>query len=78
VSAPTDDFDEPDDGSAEGSDDDPAQKEDGMSDKEMDKLPERSAIGDKPQVKRKVAVRTLASGVIADVKGLLGRLRRKK
>ena len=49
-----------------------------MSDKEMDKLPERTAIGDKPKVKPKVAVRTLASGVIADVKKLLGRLRRKK
>ena len=49
-----------------------------MSEKEMNKLPERTAIGDKPAVKRKVAVRTLASGVITDVKGLLGRLRRKK
>ena len=48
-----------------------------MSDKEMDKLPERTAIGDKPQVKRKVAVRTLASGGIADLRGLLSRLRRK-
>ena len=49
-----------------------------MSEKEVDKLPERTALGDKPAVKRKVAVRTLASGVIADVKGLFGRLRRKK
>ena len=49
-----------------------------MSEKELDKLPERTAIGDKPAVKRKVAVRTLASGLIADVKGSLGRLRRKK
>ena len=49
-----------------------------MSEKQVDKLPERTAIGDKPAVKRKVAVRTLASGVVADLKGLIGRLRRKK
>ncbi len=49
-----------------------------MTEKEMDKLPERSAIGAQPGVKRKVAVRTLASGVIADVRGLLQRFRRKK
>ena len=49
-----------------------------MSDKEMDKLPERTALGDKPKVKRKVAARTLVSGAVADLKGLLGRLRRKK
>ena len=49
-----------------------------MSEKDMDKLPERTALGDKPKVKRKVAVRTLVSGVVTDLKGLLGRLRRKK
>jgi hypothetical protein len=50
----------------------------GMSEKDMDKLPERAAIGDKPAVKPKVAARTLLSGVVADAKGLLGRLRRKR
>ena len=50
-----------------------------MSDKEMDRLPERtSAAGDKPAVKRKVAVRTLASGLIADLRGMMQRLRRRK
>ena len=50
-----------------------------MSEKEMDRLPERtSATGDRPAVKRKVAVRTLASGVLADLRGLLQRLRRRK
>ncbi len=45
-----------------------------MSDKEMDRLPERSATG----VRRKTAIRALLSGVVADVRALLGRLRRRR
>jgi hypothetical protein len=57
--------------------DDDRAKESPVSEKDMEKLPERTAIGDKPAVKRKVAVRTVASAVLADAKRLLGRLRRK-
>lgn len=43
-----------------------------MSDKEMDKLPERSALG-QPGVDRKTKLRTLVSGLLTDV----GRLWRR-
>ncbi len=45
-----------------------------MSDKEMDRLPERSVSG----VNRKTQVRTLVSGLAADAKGLLRRLRERR
>ena len=46
----------------------------GMSDKQMDKLPERGATG----VGRKTQVRTVVSGVVADVRRLVGRLRERR
>jgi hypothetical protein len=46
-----------------------------MSDKDMDRLPQRSALGEKPAVKPKTAIRTLVSGVVADLRRLVGRLR---
>ena len=45
-----------------------------MSDKEMKKLPERSVSG----VTRKTQVRTLVSGLVADTRGLLKRLRERR
>ena len=51
-----------------------------MSDKEMDRLPERSALGE-PGVDRKTTLRTLLSGIVADagrlLRGLRGKLRRR-
>ncbi len=45
-----------------------------MSDKQMEKLPERGATG----VGRKTQVRTDDSGVVADVRRLVGRLRERR
>ncbi len=45
-----------------------------MSDKQMEKLPERGATG----VGRKTQVRTVVSGVVADVRRLVGRLRERR
>lgn len=51
-----------------------------MSDKEMDRLPERSAIGSSG-VNRKTALRTVLSGIATDagrlLRGLRGKLRRR-
>lgn len=48
-----------------------------MSDKEMDRLPERAAVKPQPGVGRSMAVRILVSGLATDVRRALGRLRRK-
>lgn len=45
-----------------------------MSDKEMEKLPERSLSG----VNRKTQVRTLVSGLLADARGLVKRIRGRR
>ncbi len=45
-----------------------------MSDKEMNRLPERSVSG----VNRKTQIRTLVSGLVADARGLVQRLRERR
>ncbi len=45
-----------------------------MSDKEMEKLPERSISG----VNRKTQVRTLISGLVSDARGLVQRIRQRR
>ena len=47
-----------------------------MSDKEMDRLPERSAVGG-VGVDRKTRIRTLVSGLVTDLGRLWRRLRRR-
>ena len=49
-----------------------------MSEEQVERLPERTALGGTPEVKRKVAARTLVSGVVADLRRLVGRLRKRK
>jgi hypothetical protein len=48
-----------------------------MSDKEMDRLPERSVTG----LNKKVKLRTIISGLVSDLgprlRGLVGRIRRR-
>ncbi len=46
----------------------------GMSDKEMEKLPERSVSG----VNRKTQVRTLVSGLLADARRLVQQIRGRR
>ena len=49
-----------------------------VSDEQLDRLPERTAFGGKPEVKRRVAVKTLVSGVVTDLRRLVERLRKRK
>ena len=53
--------------------------EDGtVSEEQVERLPERTAFGGKPEVKRRFAVTTLVSGVVNDLRRLVGRLRKRK
>ena len=48
-----------------------------MSDEEMEKLPTRSALGDRPKVGKLTAIRTFVSGLVTDLRGLWQRVRRR-
>lgn len=48
-----------------------------MTEKQVEHLPEQTSTKGKPGVKKTAAARTIGSGLMADVKQLIQRLRRR-